>query len=161
MTIMKKYILRLIAIFIAPLLAFTLVSLANAQQRPDMYVVMFRADWCGPCKIVEPNLKNALSILRDPSIEAVTIDITNSYVSEISAHAAFDRNIVRQYNEWMGVTGFAAIIDADTKNTLGCVNMTYDAQTMARHIKNLKTFALANQTTFDMTCPAPNDVYRG
>lgn len=129
---------------------------STASSIPELYVVMFRADWCGPCKIVEPNLGSALSILRDPSIELVEIDITTPHLSEQSAHKAFDRNIVGQYNGWMGVTGFAAIIDADTKNTLGCVNMTYDADLMARHIKNLKAYAVANQSSFDMTCPAPN-----
>lgn len=129
---------------------------ATAQQRPDVYVVMFRADWCGPCKIVEPNLNRALSNLRDPGIKVITIDITTPLLSERSAHTAFDHNIVRQYNQWMGITGFAAIIDADTKSTLGCVNMMYDARAMTAHIKNLKTYALANQTAFDVTCPAPN-----
>lgn len=128
----------------------------QAQQRPDMYVVMFRADWCGPCKIVEPNLDRALRMLNDPGIRFVTIDITDSQRIERSAHIAFDNNIVAQYNQWYGVTGFAAIIDADTKNTLGCVNMMYDAGAMAAHIKNLKTYAVTNQPSFDITCPAPN-----
>ncbi len=129
---------------------------AQAQQRPDMYVVIFRADWCGPCKIVEPKLASALATLRDPAIEVITIDITTPPRTEQSAHLAFDRNIVAQYNQWYGVTGFAAMIDADTKQTLGCVNMMYDASSMATHIRNLKTYALANKPTFDVTCPAPN-----
>ena len=127
-----------------------------AQVRPEIYVVVFRADWCGPCKIVEPALNTALGRLRDPQIEFVTIDITTPFLSERSAHAAFDRNIVAQYNQWMGVTGFAAIIDADTKATLGCVNMRYNADAMAAHIGNLKTYAVAGQPAFDITCPAPN-----
>ena len=45
--------------------------------------------------------------------EYVNIDISNPTVSEYSAHQAFDYNIVPQYNSWLGVTGFAAIIDAD------------------------------------------------
>ena len=130
---------------------------ANANKPPEVYVVFFSADWCGPCKIVEPQLSRALGTLRDPSIERVNIDITTPGNSEIGAHAAFDRNIVRQYNEWLGVTGFAAIIDADTKNTLGCVNMMYDAQSMAMHIRNLKTYAVANKQSFDLTCPEPNN----
>ncbi len=122
-----------------------------------MYVVMFRADWCGPCKIVEPKLSQAQNNLRDPGIEFITVDITTPERSERGAHKVFDRNIVAQYNQWYGVTGFAAIIDADTKNTLGCINMMYDAQSMASHIRNLKTYALANQSTIDITCPAPNN----
>lgn len=139
---------------------FAQTARTQITKAPAIYVVMFHADWCGPCKIVEPNLKHALESLRDPSIEHVVIDITHPHTSERSAHLAFDRNIVRQYNEWMGVTGFAAIIDADTKNTLGCVNLMYDAESMATHIKNLKTYALANQKAFDITCPAANPAVR-
>ncbi len=129
---------------------------AHAQQNPDMYVVTFRADWCGPCKIVEPNLRKALRGLGDPGIKSLVVDITDPQRSERSAMLAFDHSIVPQYNQWYGVTGFAAIIDADTKTTLGCVNMTYDPGTMMQHIRNLKTYAVSNQSTIDITCPAPN-----
>ncbi len=135
----------------------TFLTPANAQSsNPEMYVVMFRADWCAPCKVVEPNIAQARNALRDPSIEYVTFDITNPQRSEASAHKAFDRRLVAQYNSWMGVTGFAAIIDGDTKRTLGCVNMLYDAQSTAAHIRNLKTYAVANRPSMDTTCPAPN-----
>jgi len=101
-------------------------------------------------------LKWLKSTLRDPSIEYVTFDITDPGRSELSAHRAFDRQIVPQYNSWMGVTGFAAIIDGDTKRTLGCVNMMYDAESTAMHIRNLKTYAVSNQPSMDFTCPEPN-----
>lgn len=129
---------------------------ALASSTPELYVVMFRAEWCGPCKIVEPKLDKALRELGDPTIEYVTIDITTPGLSEMSAHRAFDRNIVQQYNGWMGVTGFAAIIDADTKQTLGCINMVYDASAMRMHIKNLKTYAVTNQSVQDVMCPDAN-----
>jgi len=143
-------------IFFPILIVVGMGTATQAQQRPEMYVVMFRADWCGPCKIVEPNLDRALRTLNDPSIRVVTIDVTDSLRIERSAHIAFDHNIVAQYNQWYGVTGFAAMIDADTKNTLGCVNVMYDANAMAAHIRNLKTYAMTNQPSFDITCPAPN-----
>ncbi len=149
--------MKKILIALAALVASAATSNAYAPNSAEMYVVMFRADWCGPCKIVEPNIDRALSNLADPEIEYVTIDITTPARSERSAHLAFDRNIVSQYNSWMGVTGFAAIIDADTKRTLGCVNLVYDAGAMAMHIKNLKTYAVSNQMTNDVTCPAPNN----
>ncbi|WP_162143725.1 thioredoxin family protein [Hellea balneolensis] len=131
-------------------------STANSMSpTPDVYVVMFRADWCAPCKVVEPALGQALQSLNDPDIEYVNIDISRGN-GELNAHTVFDRGLVKQYNSWMGVTGFAAIIDGDTKRTLGCVNMTYDTQSMAMHIKNLKTYAVANAESFDITCPEPN-----
>ena len=137
-------------------LALGTSSTANSlSSSPDVYVVMFRADWCPPCKVVEPRLHQALYSLKDPNIEFVNIDISAGR-GDINAHTVFDRGIVKQYNSWMGVTGFAAIIDGDTKRTLGCINITYDSHSMATHIKNLKTFAVANQPSFDITCPEPN-----
>lgn len=122
----------------------------------EMLVVKFRADWCGPCHIMEPSLDNALRSLNDPSLRLLSIDTTNGATSIAAAHTAFDADIVSQYNQWLGVTGFAVIIDADTKNTLGCVNMTYSPDMMATHIANLKGLALSNKASMDLTCPAPN-----
>ena len=127
-----------------------------APATPDIYVVMFRADYCAPCKIVEPRLAQALQSLRDPAIEFVNLD-TGSGNGAWNANAVFDRGIVDQYNMWLGITGFAAIIDGDTKQTLGCVNMDYDASGMAAHIRNLQGQARQNARTFDLTCPEANN----
>lgn len=141
----------------ATVLTLGLGSIGNTMQpTPDVYVVMFSADWCAPCRIVEPRLNEALLNLRDPGIEYVNINISRGN-GDVNAHTVFDRGIVSQYNTWLGVTGFAAIIDADTKRTLGCVNMNYDASSMTMHIKNLKSLAQSNGTSFDMTCPEPNN----
>jgi len=130
-------------------------SYRTVSAVPDVYVVMFRADWCAPCKVVEPRLSEALRNLHDSRIEYVNIDISNNQ-GAWNANAVFDRGIVEQYNRWMGVTGFAAVIDGDTKRTLGCLNINYDAGAMATHIRNLQNQAQRNQQTFDVTCPASN-----
>ena len=141
----------------APALADDTLEASYRMATPEMYVVMYRADWCPPCKVVEPALDQALSTLRDPAIEYVEIDISNPGLSEIGAHAAFDRQIVPQYNKWLGLTGFAAIIDATNKQTLGCVNMLYDSASMATHIRNLKTYAMQDAQSLDLTCPEANN----
>ena len=142
-------------------------ALTEAQMHPDvasnapsMQVVKFRADWCGPCKVMEPALDKALNQLNDPSLQLISIDTTNGYTSQQAADIAFDANIVQHYNQWLGITGFAVMIDPDTKHALGCVNMTYDAQMMATHIANLKSLALSNTPNFDITCPAPQRAAR-
>ena len=151
---MPKPLLKTLAVTFACAVA----SPALAQTpSPDLYVVMYRADWCPPCKIVEPAIDQALATLRDPAIEYVEIDISTPGLGERGAHAAFDRQIVPQYNKWLGLTGFAAIIDATNKQTLGCVNMLYDADSMATHIRNLKTYAVRDQTSLDLTCPEANN----
>ncbi len=149
-----KHILSLV--IASMVLGVATPQLANAARQPDMYVVVFRADWCGPCRILEPKLKSAMNRIGDPGIEYVEIDTTNPARSEVSAHRAFDRQIVPQYNKWLGVTGFAVMIDADTKQTLGCVNINYDEAAMGMHIRNLKNYAMSNRSSLDLTCPAPN-----
>lgn len=152
---MRNYVKSALA---ASGIIFGLSSIASAYQpqTPDVYVVMFRADYCAPCKVVEPALNQALTSLRDPRIEYVHIDI-GAGQGERNAHLVFDKGIVQQYNMWLGVTGFAAIIDGDTKQTLGCINLNYDSSSMASHIKNLQTLAQSNTSNFDITCPAPNN----
>jgi len=137
-------------------LGLTGTTQAYGPPTPDVYVVMFHADWCGPCKVVNPVLDQALRQLNDPRIEYLRIDISGGN-GEYNGHAVFDRGIVRQYNMWLGVTGFAAIIDGDTKQTLGCVNMNYDTRAMGQHIRGLQAAAQQNQPTYDTTCPAPNN----
>ena len=151
---MKKHVKTSLA---ALALTLGLSSFTQAYQTatPDVYVVMFRADYCAPCKVVEPALNQALNTLADPRIEYVHIDI-GAGNGEKNAHTVFDRGLVQQYNMWLGVTGFAAIIDGDTKQTLGCINMTYDSGAMAMHIRNLQSAAQQNQQSFDLTCPAAN-----
>lgn len=153
---MNKFLKSSLAAFA---LTFGLGSLANAYQNtaPDVYVVMFRADYCAPCKVVEPALDQALRSIADPRIKYVHLDTGGGY-GERNAHLVFDRGLVNQYNMWLGVTGFAAIIDGDTKQTLGCINMSYDTQSMAMHIRNLQAAAQRNQPSFDLTCPAANNL---
>lgn len=145
-------------LFAAAAFSLGFAGTTNAYQTPtpDIYVVMFHADWCAPCKVVNPALDRALNQLRDPRIEYLRIDISGGS-GDYNANAVFDRGIVPQYNRWLGVTGFAAIIDGDTKQTLGCVNMNYDSDAMAMHIRNLQGAAQRNQMSFDLTCPEPNN----
>ncbi|WP_017930460.1 thioredoxin family protein [Robiginitomaculum antarcticum] len=139
----------------ALLFAAVVPASARSYVKPEIQVVVFRADWCGPCKIMEPSLKTALRQLNDPQIQVVTIDTTNGASMQV-ANVAFDANVVDQYNMWAGLTGFAVIVDPDTKRSLGCVNMTYDAGAMKAHISGLKQIALRDGENFDLTCPGPN-----
>jgi thiol:disulfide interchange protein len=141
-------------------IAFLSVGTPSAAQDlsepTDIYVVMFRADWCAPCKVVEPALHSALASLQDPKIELLRLDFSANN-GEWNANAVFDRQIVKQYNKWLGVTGFAVIIDADKKNTLGCLTQAYNADAMKMHIKTLQKKAKSNETNLDFTCPEANN----
>ncbi|MBL4869733.1 MAG: hypothetical protein JKX72_02130 [Robiginitomaculum sp.] len=114
----------------------TLTATPAFASNADVYVVTFRADDCQTCGALESQLKSAMSMVNSPSVEQVTIDTTNALQWEKSAHTAFDRNIVPQFNKWVGKTGFVAIVDAKTQTTIGCVSAKHDVYKMANFIKS-------------------------
>ncbi|MCF6275522.1 MAG: hypothetical protein L3J05_07145, partial [Robiginitomaculum sp.] len=93
---------------------------ATASERPDIYVVKFRADDCANCAVMENKLDNAMNMVRSSKVELVTIDTSNALKWEVSAHTAFDRSITAQYNKGVGLTGFSAVIERQSGCTLGC-----------------------------------------
>jgi len=66
--ISKTFKRRIITIFASVTVlgasATAVAPLAQAQiglnPSPDLYVVMFRADWCAPCKVVEPTIQKLI-----------------------------------------------------------------------------------------------------
>jgi len=84
------------------------------------------------------------------------------------AHEAFDRDIVPVFNQWVGLPGFAAVVDAKSKRVIGCVNSTFDANEMAREIRQMASKAqgsayLSNASVSSKTtrCPAAHNVDPG
>ena len=107
---------------------------------PDIYVVNFRKDASVESQKLDNSLTSALPLVGD-DVEHVVIDTSNAAKWEKGAHEAFDRDIVPIFNKWVGLPGFAAVVDAKTKRVIGCVNGQYDAIEMAEEIRKMKTRA--------------------
>ena len=139
-------------------------TFANAAERPDIYVVKFRADDCANCAVMENKLDNAMNMVRSSKVELVTIDTSNALKWEVSAHTAFDRNITKQYNKWVGLTGFTAVIDRQSGRTLGCLDDNEDVYKSANYIKAAAGLphdqAVSNRST-QFRCPAAHNVDPG
>ncbi len=117
--------------------ALTAAFSANAfGATPDVYVVNFRQDSNAESAALEREIYPALSIIGEIA-EHVIIDTSTAARWEKGAHEAFDREIVPVFNKWVGLPGFAAIIDAKTKTVLGCVNGNFQAYEMAEEIKKM------------------------
>jgi len=137
---------------------------ATATERPDVYVVKFRADDCATCGVMESQLDTAMNMVRSSKVELVTIDTTNPLQWEVSAHTAFDRNITPQFNKWVGLTGFVAVIDRQSRRTIGCVSDRQDAYKMANLIKSAAGLphdrAISNRS-IQFKCPAAHNIDPG
>ena len=147
-------------------LAITAAFGANAFAS-DVYVVNFRNAKDVKSQQLDSQLASALAI-SGVNAEEVVIDTTTAAKWEKGAHEAFDRDIVPVFNQWVGLPGFAAVVDAKSKRVIGCVNSTFDANEMARELRKMASKAQgsaymsnASVTSKTTRCPAAHNVDPG
>ena len=107
---------------------------------PDVYVVNFRQADNAQSQVLDAQLRSGLA-MAGVNAEEVVIDTSTAAKWEKGAHEAFDRDIVPVFNKWVGLPGFAAVVDADTKRVIGCVNSTFDAREIATELRKMASSA--------------------
>lgn len=117
----------------------TLMSLliaAPAFAKPDVYVVNFRHADDANSQQLNAQLPSVLEMAQ-VNAEEVVIDTTTAAKWTKAAHDAFNRDIVPVFNKWVGLPGFAAVVDAKNKSIIGCLTPRGDADTLARELRNM------------------------
>lgn len=140
----------------------TLLSLAIAAPAfatPDLYVVNFRHAENTASQTLDGTLSGALEI-STVNAEQVIIDTTTAAKWQKSAHDAFNRDIVPVFNKWVGLPGFIAVVDANSKNILGCIDSTRNAPQIARDLEAMASIAnnearLTRASTTEAGSPCP------
>jgi hypothetical protein len=152
---------------ISSILAATLVTAAFAAPTfaasPDVYVVNFRNAQDNNSARLDGELSTALAI-SGVNAEEVVIDTSTAAKWEKGAHEAFDRDIVPVFNQWVGLPGFAAVVDAKSKRVIGCVNSAFSASEMADKIREMASastgsayLSRASINSKTTRCPAPHN----
>ena len=121
----------------------TAIAAPALASSPDVYLVNFRSDKSAESQALDTQLYSALAQVGG-NVETVTIDISTAAKWEKGAHEAFDRGIVPVFNKWVGLPGFAAVVDARTKRVIGCVNSQFSASEMAQEIRRMSAQATGN-----------------
>jgi len=156
---------NLVAILSATALTAAFGATAYAAS-PDVYVVNFRNDDSPHSMKLDNELYAAIS-MAGANAEQVVIDTSNAAKWEKGAHEAFDRDIVPVFNKWVGLPGFAAIVDAKSKRVMGCVNSSFSSSEIASQISSMASRAsgnyLSNASAAMKTtqCPAAHNVDHG
>ncbi|MEL6686938.1 MAG: hypothetical protein AAFP97_04885 [Pseudomonadota bacterium] len=109
---------------------------APAFASPDVYVVNFRHAEDASSQQLNAQLPDVLR-MAEVNAEEVIIDTTTAAKWTKAAHDAFNRDIVPVFNKWVGLPGFAAVVDADSKSIIGCLTPRADADTLARELRNM------------------------
>ena len=95
--------------------------------------VLYKADWCGSCKVLDPKVQEAKKLLGNKlgKIKMVDLDLTNDATKAASAKVAESLGIKKLYDANAGKTGQLVIIDTKGQTILSKINKTYTAQQIA------------------------------
>jgi len=112
-------------------------SRADALARsPEVLVVAFHADWCPNCKTLGPKMMNGVfPEIKDEPYLLVKLDLTDrdSDQAEYMLSALGLGNVWAQYGR---KTGFALVIDAETKEVLHTLNASEAPNDMVADIRS-------------------------
>lgn len=88
-------------------------------ERPRVVGLLFYADWCNSCKILEPKLNQVKREFQDKSMLFTRFDMTDEFTKDQSAHFAALLGMENHYRENDGKTGFMLLVEERSKKVLG------------------------------------------
>lgn len=125
-------------------LAFALIAVLPVQSqaetamaKPALYAVAFHADWCGSCKVLEPQVIKARgkSDLDNQNVLFVTLDLTDKTTRHQSGLMADALGIGDFYKENNGKTGFVLLVNSATGEMLGKLSKEMDSNQISSMIQ--------------------------
>jgi len=124
---MKTAVLLLALVLCVPSLA---VAQPLAHDEPRLVAALFRSNWCGPCKILEPRYERVMSGYVDAPLERVRFDSSFGRRA-LLADRAEEEGIGSAYDAASGSTGFVLLIDRETQEVLARITVRYSEDDIA------------------------------
>ncbi len=106
---------------------------------PKVLALLFYADWCKACKVLEPKLNQVKRDFQGKPILFTRFDLTDEFTTDQSARYASLLGIENYYRENAGKTGYMLLIDVENKKALGKITQ----QNSLEEIKRTLAQALA------------------
>lgn len=97
---------------------------AAAAAKPKVVGVLFYADWCASCKVLEPKLDAVKRDFAGKSIVFTRVDMTDDFTKSQSALLAAQLGVGAAYAENAPKTGFMLLLDAATGRVLAKLTKT-------------------------------------
>ena len=116
------------------LLFLSLPHSATAQspqaEDPRLVAALFRSNWCGPCKILEPRYDRVMADYTQAPLERVRFDSSFGRRGALAQRAS-EEGIRPVYDAASGATGFVLLIDRETGDVLARITAEYSEADIA------------------------------
>ena len=124
-------------ILLSLILLFSSQIAQASDSGPEVLGVLFYADWCGSCKVLEPAIEKARESadFDNSSFLLVRLDLTDakkSHQSRLMSHALALNQL---YHKNAGATGYMLLVNAETKDIISRITAMSDAKAIASQIK--------------------------
>ena len=128
--------LRLFAMFALAMTIVPTLAVAETEQ-PEVLGVLFYADWCGSCKVLDPEIQKARgkSNLDHEPVLFVRLDLTDATQRYQAGLMASSLGLGDFYEKNAGATGFMLLVDAETKEVISMLTKTMDAAAITSEVK--------------------------
>jgi len=94
----------------------------SSDAAPTTYAVLFYADWCNSCKVLDPKIKEARNAISDKPILFLKLDMTDEETKKQAAMLANVMGLEDYYKKNEGKTGFMLLIDSQDKQLVNSIS---------------------------------------
>lgn len=126
---MKRFILALVFFALTPAPASAQASPPTVEE-PRLVAALFRSNWCGPCKILEPRYERVMQAYDTARVEQVRFDSSFGRHGALAQRAS-EEGIHAVYETARNATGFVLLIDRDTQDILARITVDYSEADIA------------------------------
>ncbi len=121
----------------APSVSTATKAAANKAVVTKTKAVLIYADWCGSCKILDPQIEKARAMGHIPGLEFVVLDYTTKDDANFYAQAetAGVGQAVRTYLDGTVKTGQLVLVDVDDNKVIKKIDKTFEAPQIITALK--------------------------
>lgn len=126
--------LALLAALVA-LPAFSPASGGDGADDPALYALVFTADWCPSCAVLDPTLQAVENDLKEMGVEMIALDLTDAASRRRARAEASAGGYADVYARYEGATGFALLMSTRTHEVLDRVVSTDTEADIRRKVR--------------------------
>lgn len=110
-----KFTLMTLTLALMTMMPFTHKAQAMDESATEAPItaILFYADSCGACKILDPKLKEALNAINQNKIDMVKFDFSNRTKIEETKALAIEKNLNSTLQKYGAKTGFVVLVNQD------------------------------------------------